>query len=684
MADAHFGRRSAKSCVFCEIGEPEDGRFLHCLHVICVSCLLENLTPEGCIECSVCTELTEQRLPAVELRKQLVPSQLLSQAELPGGDESGAAGSSSTVPPFDRCSSGAGVEGCDFCEGGGMRQNPATHACLDCSGARLCMEHAAEHGKIRVFRDHDVKPLSALARTTSQDDGGGTAATLVRAVRRCPLHGKQELSHACSTCHVPVCKQCLVKGHQQHCVVSLSEMADNQRLALQSDVPAGRRDPGPAGNGSAQQQADMSASSHSVKARVDTLKANTSDEILKVNNEAMEASQHVTDTFGKLKKLISKIEAGVLDDVDAARWRQQRPLEEKSRHLMQIEEKQSMAVELGQYLCGPQCSDADVMRLGPIVQRKLDACKSDIEKETELRGAVRRPTVRAVILMDVMAAVEARMDCFMVVFEDPGVDMDQITVSIPDMITLGYSHDVMLTVPCKTNAVLAGAYQRCMQVALVSTAGARTAADLSTIGTPASHSSSIILCARVKAEEIGEHTLEVRLGDRSRSFPVLVQAALRFDLSHCTADMHVSGCNNSIVSRDETSADGKGLVYGTVGYTAGVHTWSLKVSGEQLIDGGMCTGVALVPGGRLIDPGTGWHCSGSSFCQRGGRRRDTGTQPWQDGDILTFTLDYDAGSLELHVQRTDERRTISGMTMSGSTFYIFVSMWSVFRQVEII
>ena len=138
-----------------------------------------------------------------------------------------------------------------------------------------------------------------------------------------------------------------------------------------------------------------------------------------------------------------------------------------------------------------------------------------------------------------------------------------------------------------------------------------------------------------------------------------------------------------------------GNVYGTVAYTSGVHTWSVKVTGSELNQGHMFIGVApLPPDGQVDDSkdyalkyGACWNSHRYPNCNlQGGRTAKCGrTGRWEDGDILTFTLDYDGGSLELCIQRTGERKSISGFDPQGKALFFCVTIWDKLdRMVEIV
>eukprot|EP00117_Sycon_ciliatum_P006281 scpid51555/ scgid9891/ len=665
MAAASVTQRSGRSCVFCDVGEPKDGRFLHCLHVICVSCLQENTTPElgeGSIECHACKELTEQRFPNLELRKQLVRSNLQNQSEKKDNDEE-------TVK-LDNPLDDDGENLCDFCHGAGDVIRRATHLCSGCDGALLCEEHAEEHGKIRVFKQHDLKPLST--------EGQGDSWTV--ASGHCPLHSQHRLWKACKTCHSAVCRECLASQHDQHDIIPISELANEQLANLRADL----RQCGEPKSSLEVGEVCKSGLTAELEKMIDKLLEGTSA----VNDEANVASQAIRDTIERMTKQLKETEKDLLTEVEALKQRQQQQLEERLRGLTGLEETRHMATELGKCLCDSQRTDADVIQLGDLIQRKLKWFRWRMAKE---QRTMQRHSLVAATLSTAMGDLDAAVRSGVVVLEDLAIDLDKVTVNVPDSVNQGVRFDVMLIIPCSTDPAVAGRVcQDKMSVTLVAAGGTgtRVSAELS----PGSTSSpcTIALCARMKPVEAGDHTLEVKLDGQGHTFPVHVHVPLKFDGQRSSSDMVVSGPNDTIAQL-RANAKGIGNVYGSAAYTAGTHTWSIKVSGESLQRGMLCCGVATLPDGPVSTShwlctklGTGWNSKGTSFSKHGAHHRDAQMGPWQDGDVLIFTLDCAAGTLQLHVERTGERRTITRLHSRCKPLYFCITAWEKQRRVEIL
>ena len=673
MASTVVGQRSVRNCVFCNVSEPTDGRFLNCLHVICVSCLQENVTPEGSIECCICKELTEQRFPALALSKQLFPSHSTTLTERVGNEYRFAGSTGRSVELL-----GAGGEigtWCDFCQGANGVKRRATHACNECDGALLCGEHVEEHGKIRVFRRHEVKPLSTLS---SAGEGGHSAK-----VSHCPLHAKQELSSACKTCCVPVCQQCLVRGHKQHDVVSLSDMAKDLQEGLLKEF-------GGRGESTAHASQSTGCLNTCLTFNVEHMIGLAEEEMSTINDEATDASQVISDTFDTVRKLIQKSEEDLLDNVDALRWQQQRSLEEKLQRLTTVKENRSIATDLGKYLCDSRCSNADIVRLAPLVQKKLELLKTGTKAEN--LSSDPRPTLQATAMPELIEDLEAKLRSAVAVFEDTGIDLQKMTISKPERVAQGEAFDVTLTIPCDQDSAMSSKVcEERMQVTLVSKMLKRHPAEVLSVGT--SSSTDIVLRARVTAEKVGDHVLEVRLFKQQRLHcaTIYVHPALYFD-------PHLHECDTLVASHTIVKwfpEDGRtcGRAYSSAPYTAGVHTWLVKVSGSDIYQGNLNLGVSSqreICNDRQYANyrnEVAYYSSGAINCAYGGRVQE-GLQglTFQDGDVLKFKLDHDVGSFELHVERNGEHRCISGMQITDMALYFFVDAYHTREgmQVEIL
>eukprot|EP00117_Sycon_ciliatum_P014730 scpid76990/ scgid0156/ len=117
----------------------------------------------------------------------------------------------------------------------------------------------------------------------------------------------------------------------------------------------------------------------------------------------------------------------------------------------------------------------------------------------------------------------------------------------------------------------------------------------------------------------------------------------------------------------------------------------MKVSGSEIYQGYFYLGVSHERFrdfcSHLDHSGHAYYSSGRINCAYGGGVQE-GLQGllFQDGDVLKLKLDHDAGSFELHVERTGEHRCISGMQITDMALYFFADARRIRKgmQVEIL
>ena len=653
--------KDAVVCAFCDTTDLSDAKFLHCLHVSCVPCLNDRVTTQGAVQCGICRRDTKSKF-SVDLRKQLVSCRSLLKSNNHDGD--GVRAQSE-------------VQKCDFCEGAILK--PATHTCDDCDGAMLCAEHAQGHATKRVFRHHHVKSL-----TNDEASGdGGDARTETRNTR-CAVHSRYEVNRYCRTCDIVACEQCVVLSHQQqHTVVPLTQIAKTTRTALQQALPL-------ATERSTDERVPSSA--QSVHTVLDMLKGDLDAHITKTNDDATAVSKVISDTFSGIRNLLDKHEEELLKKVDALRWKMQKPMESKLQRLTEIEQSNVTTTEVGKLLSRDDSSDIDVMMLGTCVLEKIKSFRSDIESEEKSMLNKDSCKIQTAVLSDVLQSINASVETVVEVFEDVGIDLQKMTVNVPHNVQVGKTSMIQLRISCARDEATSSHWHGTLKACLRSPSGPEGAVTLEA-SSNIDGSDTLQLSASIDPKETGSHVLEVSTPTEKRLIQVPVSSRLQFDKQRCSPAMKITGSTENIASLSGTGGR-NGNVYGTVAYTSGVHTWSVKVTGSELNQGYMYIGVAtLPPDGQMDDSrycardyGACWNYHCSPYCKlQGGRRENAKTGPWEDGDILTFTLDYDGGSLELCIQRTGERKSICGFDPRGKALFFCVAIWSKQdRMVEIV
>ena len=615
------------------------------------------------MQCGICRRDTKSTLSGVHLRKQLVTCRSLLKSNNQNGDDV-RAGSDD-------------VQQCDFCEGAIVK--PATHTCDDCDGAMLCAEHAQGHATKRVFRHHHVKSL-----TNDEASGDGGDAWTETRNTRCPVHSRYEVNRYCRTCDIVACEQCVVLSHQQqHTVVPLTQIAKTTRTALQQALPlAPERSP----------DERVPSSTQSVYTVLDMLKGDLDAHITKTNDDATAASKVISDTFSGIRSLLDKHEEELLKKVDTLRWKMQKPTESKLQRLTEIEQSNVTTTEVGTLLSSEDSSDTDVMLLGKCVLEKLKYFRSDIESEEKSMLSKDSCRIQTAVLSDVLQSINASVETVVEVFEDVGIDLQKMTVNVPHNVKVGKTSMIQLRMPCARDEATSPHWHGTLKACFRSPSGPEGALTLEA-SSSIDGSDTLQLSASIDPKETGSHVLEVSTPTEKRSIPVPVSPRLQFDKQRCSPAMKITGSTENIASLSGTSGS-YANAYGTVAYTSGVHTCSVKVTGSNLNSGCMLIGVATLPPDGQVDDskqyaykyGAGWNRPGNPYCNlQGGHTENAGTGPWEDGDILTFTLDYDGGSLELCIQPTGERKSICGFDPQGKALYFCVTIWHKRdRMVEIV
>ena len=171
----------------CNVLQPSDGRILNCVHIVCLTCLNDNIADGGCFKCCLCGEETVPFLKGVDLAKQLP---LFSANECNDRMGGPVGGEMSTLQ-------------CELC----IEATDATHKCLSCSGTGMCKGHATKHPTVNRYKGHIVEAL------TDNNTQVRTTAESINALHVCPLHNKHQVSKYCQTCCHTVCERCVTVGH---------------------------------------------------------------------------------------------------------------------------------------------------------------------------------------------------------------------------------------------------------------------------------------------------------------------------------------------------------------------------------------------------------------------------------------------------------------------------------------
>ncbi|XP_052003065.1 transcription intermediary factor 1-alpha-like [Xyrauchen texanus] len=173
------------SCAVCKthLNSSSDPKLLPCLHTVCHACLTKTCA-HGCThQCPLCEQ-----------------SFRLSEVTECGIFEDS---SHKTEPP--KCS--------------GCEENEVVGWCVQCEEA-LCLECVSAHRRVKVTRDHEVKPKNPSTGWMQR--------------RRCPSHRQESLKFFCLVCDELTCRDCQLITHRGHSFMQEEEAVISQRQQLQS------------------------------------------------------------------------------------------------------------------------------------------------------------------------------------------------------------------------------------------------------------------------------------------------------------------------------------------------------------------------------------------------------------------------------------------------------------------
>ena len=120
-----------------------------------------------------------------------------------------------------------------------------------------------------------------------------------------------------------------------------------------------------------------------------------------------------------------------------------------------------------------------------------------------------------------------------------------------------------------------------------------------------------------------------------------------------------------------TTFFGRGNVTTTDGYTTGIHQWQIKLHSRGFVSAGV--GVSVLP--RDGDYSTKsvffyrsrayyWNSSGDSLhCEGGEWTQQEKCSKWNEGDVLTFILNCEKSTLEVHSSSSHDTATITGLIL---------------------
>ena len=626
-----------KRCVGCNVLQPSDGRILNCVHIVCLTCLNDNIADGGCFKCCLCGEESAPFIKGENLAKQLpmfTPNECDDRmGELMGGEMS----------PMQ----------CELC----IEAIDATHRCLGCSGIGLCRAHALKHPTSKAYIGHVVEALPDN-NTHVHAEGESNYARHV-----CPLHNKHQVSKYCQTCCHTVCERCVTVGHRSHIFEGIESAADVQRRELQS-MGCTESEEGAVKGGAFEQPLSR------VSAKLDG-----------VQRQKEAASRVITDTFDEAVKMLVTRKEELLAEVDSLAWRQMEPLEMKKSKLASIADQHAFAVELSKRLVNVDSNPCDVLRLSRIVKERLKKMKIEKDEACVLpvTGEIKTDALPLSQLSEIIQSL-VRVSIHV-------VDMSKTVIDIPGRIVVNKEVTAKIKLLDSLNKPIPTSHPGLnVDAALFTPSGDRQSLATSAGGSAC----DTYLEVKFTPASPGQHRLEIHLDGQvaKTQFEVEILSAVQFDASKCSSHVTISDGGRAVRHTGELSTRNGSVLFRN-GYTTGRHQWCIHVKNGADEGGTMAVGVTVLPSDGRYDSGTYffshrryylWWCNGHSQSQP--HRAPASSSPWTDGDVLTLTLDCDEGKLELHLRRTDEKVAFHGVKCD-EPLYPAVNLYRTGEEVEI-
>ena len=626
-----------KRCVGCNVLQPSDGRILNCVHLVCLTCLNDNIADGGCFKCCLCGEETAPFMKGVDLAKQLPMFTVNESDDRMGGLMGGQ------MSPLQ----------CGLC----IEATDATHRCLECSGIGLCKAHAEQHPTAKLFTGHIVEEL------TDNNTQVRTTAEANNALHVCPLHNKHQVSKYCQTCCHTVCERCVTVGHRSHIFESIESAADVQRRELQS-MGCTESEEGAVKDGAFEQHLTR------VRAKLDG-----------VQRQKETVSSVIADVFDEAVKMLVTRKEELLAEVDSLAWRQMKPLELKKSKLASIADQHAFAVELSKRLVSGDSKPCEVLRLSRILKERLKKMKIEIDDACVLpiTGEIKTDALPLSQLSEIIQSL-VRVSIHV-------VDISKTVIAIPGRIVVNKEVTAKVKLLDSLNKPIPTSLPGLkVDAALFTPSGDRQSLATSAGGSAC----DTYLEVKVTPASPGQHRLEIHLDGHvaKTQFEVGILSAVEFDASKCSSVVTISS-GGRVVRHTGLKRGTHGSVLFRNGYTTGRHQWCIHVKNGIDDRWSMAVGVTVLPSDGRYDSGKFFFshrrfyllwCSGHLRSQLG--RQAANTSQWKDGDVLTLTLDCDEGKLELHLQRTDEKVAFDGVKCD-EPLYPAVNLYYPGQEVEI-
>ena len=589
-------------CVSCS-RTCRQGKFIACLHVLCVGCIEQNLEFDGSLLCPGCGAKTASkpgRSPLLWLPNSLVENQ-----------EEVMVTANSVNNLCEECAV----------------DTPGTLWCKDCNSL-FCETHGKGHPLSRKSHNHRVEPIVGVGAAES------TWSLSARAVRsadhRCAVHPSQKLTHYCVKCKELLCGTCVARGqHTQHqdSVQTVEEATAVARKCLHDKQESCRS------SGDGIIPLAMEAVTKAIK---------------EVNDQTEDASDRARTFIKDRVEVWKKRERELLDKLDQLRSAKLLPLEQQ---LGRLQECLSRGETVSTIL---ECcqDDTGILELCGWLDNAIESQKSTAENETQ-------PCVRSQLVFSSRDVSDLDSEVMQI-----GVVADLADCSLVCPESYPFGKECVVEIKGKSAALSMTSQEMarlCLKVDVTAPDGETTSYLLPS----ASNCELPVITTSFRPRSVGEYTVSAMSGDEhvsgSPATVGIVKSKIVFESSKCHADLSISNGGHTLVRaggsdfawrsactsplRDGVSELGIRID------EIGRHPYMFLCAGKSasLSLDNYHTNKSEVFGWYGYDAGN--HCNGAAL-----------GQPWQNGDVVYLTLDQDKHTLTGHHERTGVTETLTDVT----------------------
>ena len=530
-------------------------------------------------------------------------------------------------------------------------EREAVVKCVECNGAPLCATHGTHHPQ---STGHHVRDIP----TGSRGKPDNTKPV-------CLLHPKYNVVKYCHTCNYCVCERCVDRSHSGHGVELIPAAARKQRSLLRGIVQA-RTSEGSVVQASSE---DNSPKALPITAQLSVVVA----EIEEITGQAEHASERITETFDKIVEMVEKEKTEMLREVDKNSWKLLEPLQLRRQQLQVLQQQEAIGVHLAERLSTEGSSDHDVLDVGSLV----DECFKKLGDNVQTEGKETSSARISIKINDSMERLQEDISSVLSVQCEEQVDLSSCEIVLPENVFTKAQNIIEIRPPRANPQPKEGEISfPAVNCHLESKDG--TACKVVVEIKNSDHQQPVITVT-VSPEVVGDHVLTVHVQGKSRSVKFqAVPGRISLDPTKCSPEITLSHDNRMATL---TGKKTDSWVLSELGYTSGVHEWSVrvhkcKVAGNTFyMAAGVCAtspkGIFHSADDYFPSPSCYWKSTG--VAKGGGSRKDS--TAWENDDLVTFTLNCDTKTLQLHLHRTDEHCVIDGLDCSQPLYpaiYLYI------------